>query len=116
MSAFVVFSMMGFYPATVGVPVYDVGSPVFSKVTIHLKNGHDFVVLAHNTSRDHKYVEAIRLNGRSLKQVWFRHGDLAEGGTLDLTMSDMPNTSLGASPDSFPPASAGVKPENYAAP
>ena len=56
MSAFVVFSMLGFYPVTPGIPTYDVGSPVFDKATIHLKNGKDFVILAHNTSRENKYV------------------------------------------------------------
>ena len=43
MSAFVVFSMMGFYPVTPGIPTYDIGSPIFDKVVIHLKNGKDFV-------------------------------------------------------------------------
>ena len=46
MCAFVVFSMMGFYPVTPGIPVYDIGSPVFDKATIHLKNGEDFVITA----------------------------------------------------------------------
>ena len=113
MSAFVVFSMMGFYPVTAGIPVYDLGSPVFTKVTIHLKNGHDFVIHASNASRDNKYVESVRLNGRSLDQVWFRHRDVAEGGTLELTMGAVPNTSLGSSPSSFPPSSIHTKPEEY---
>jgi len=111
MSAFVVFSMMGFYPVTPGVPVYDVGSPVFDKVTIHLKNGKDFVVVAHGTSRDNKYVQSIRLNGKTLEGVWFRHTEIAGGGTLEVTMGDTPNTSLGAAEASFPPDSIGVKPE-----
>ena len=116
MSAFVVFTMMGFYPATVGLPVYDIGSPVFSKVTIHLKNGHDFVLTARNTSRDNKYVDAVRLNGKSIDRIWFRHADIAGGGTLDVTMSNTPNTTLGSSPASFPPASMQVKPEQYVSP
>jgi predicted alpha-1,2-mannosidase len=111
MSAFVVLSMMGFYPVTPGVPVYDVGSPVFDKVTIHLKNGKDFVVVAHGTSRDNKYVQSIRLNGKALDQVWFRHAEIAGGGTLEMTMGDTPNTSLGSGEASFPPASMTVKPE-----
>ena len=41
MSAFVVFSMLGFYPVTPGIPTYDVGSPIFEKATLHLKNGKD---------------------------------------------------------------------------
>jgi len=114
MSAFVVFSMMGFYPVTPGIPTYDIGSPVFDKVTIHLKNGKNIVLVAHGTSHDNRYVQSIRLNGQPLDQVWFRHADIANGGTLEVTMGDTPNTSLGADPSTFPPASMTVKPESYA--
>jgi len=114
MSAFVVFSMMGFYPVTAGIPAYDIGSPVFEKTTIHLKNGKDFVILAHGTSRDNKYVQGVTLNGKSLNQIWFRHADIAEGGTLDLTMGNTPNTSLGTDAANLPPASLTVHPEDLA--
>ena len=113
MSAFVVFSMMGFYPVTPGIPIYDIGSPVFDKATIHLKNGKDFVILAHNNSHNNKYVQSIRLNGQAIDQVWFRHADIANGGTLELVMGDVPNTSLGSTTSKFPPASASVMPEQY---
>ncbi len=113
MSAFVVFSMLGFYPVTPGIPTYDVGSPVFDKATVHLKNGKDFVIVAENNSRDHTYVQSVRLNGQALNQVWFRHADIANGGTLELTMGDTPNTALGADKKSFPPDSISVKPEDY---
>ena len=116
MSAFVVFTMMGFYPVTAGVPIYDIGSPVFRKVTIHLTNGNDFIINAPDTSRDKKYVDAVRLNGKPVDRVWFRHADIAQGGTLDLTMSNVPNTVLGSSPASFPPDSMQVKPEVLALP
>ena len=113
MSAFVVFSMLGFYPVTPGIPTYDVGSPIFDKTIIRLKNGKDFVIIAHNNSRDDKYVESIRLNGRLLNQVWFRHADIVNGGTLELTMGNTPNMALGADPATFPPDSIDVKPEDY---
>jgi predicted alpha-1,2-mannosidase len=113
MSAFVVFSMLGFYPVTPGIPDYDVGSPIFDKATIHLKNGKSLVIVALNNSRDKKYVQSIRLNGRPLNQVWFRHADIAAGGTLELSMGDTPNTTLGADKSAFPPDSITVKPEDY---
>ena len=113
MSAFVVFSMMGFYPVTPGVPIYDVGSPVFDKVTIHLKNGHAFTVVAHQNSHENKYVQSIVLNGQALDRMWFRHADIANGGFLELTMGDTPNTALGAAVSSFPPAAMSVHPEDY---
>ena len=113
MSAFVVFSMLGFYPVTPGIPTYDIGSPIFEKATIHLKNGKDLVILAHNTSRDNKYVQSIRLNGKPLNQIWFRHADIAKGGTLEIIMGNEPNLALGADPSTFPPDSIDVKPEAY---
>ena len=114
LSAFVVFSMLGFYPATVGIPVYDVGSPVFDKATIHLKNGKDFVIVADHNSHENKYVQSIRLNGQPLNQVWFRHSDIVGGGTLELIMGDVPNTTLGSTASAFPPDSLTVHPEDYA--
>jgi predicted alpha-1,2-mannosidase len=113
MSAFVVFSMLGFYPVTPGIPTYDVGSPVFEKAVIHLRNGKDFVIEARNASRDNKYVQGIRLNGEPLNQVWFRHADIANGGTLEVTMGDTPNTTLGTDPKTFPPDSLAVRPEDF---
>jgi predicted alpha-1,2-mannosidase len=113
MSAFVVFCMLGFYPVTPGIPTYDIGSPIFSKAVIHLKNGKEFVIVAHNTSRNDKYVQSIRLNGQPLNKVWFRHTDIANGGTLELVMGDAANLTLGADPESFPPDSLSVRPEDY---
>jgi predicted alpha-1,2-mannosidase len=113
MSAFVVFSMMGFYPVTPGIPTYDIGSPVFDKVTIHLRSGKDFVMVAHHASHDNKYVQSVRLNGMTADRVWFRHADIVNGGTLELTMGDTPNTSLGTTNASLPPASIDVRPEAY---
>jgi predicted alpha-1,2-mannosidase len=113
MSAFVVFSMMGFYPVTPTIPIYDIASPVFEKTTIHLRNGKDFVITAHHASKQNKYVQQIVLNGKPLDHVWFRHSDLAQGGTLELTMGDTPNALLGSKPETFPPASMDIHPEDY---
>lgn len=113
MSAFVVFSMMGFYPVTPTVPTYDIASPVFTKITIHMRNGKDFVITAAHASKQNKYVQKIVLNGKPLDHVWFRHADLVRGGTLELTMGDTPNTELGSKPEAFPPDSIKVRPETY---
>ena len=113
LSAFVVFSMMGIYPVMPGVPVYDVASPVFTKVTIHLKNGKEFVIAAPASSRDNKYVQSVRWNGKTLDRLWIEHKDVANGGTLELTMGDAPNTSLGSQEKSLPPASMTVDPSRF---
>jgi len=96
--------------------VYDIGSPVFEKITIHLKNGKDFVIIARGASHDNKYVESVKLNGKPLDKVWFRHAEIANGGTLEMTMGDVPNTSLGTAAVSLPPDSMDVHPEDFAKP
>lgn len=116
MCSFVVFSMMGFYPVTPGIPAYDLGSPVFDKVQIRLGNGKQFNVVSRHNSRDNKYIQAVRLNGRPWNQVWFRHADIANGGKLELDMGNTPNVRLGADPATLPPASLSVRPEDLATP
>jgi putative alpha-1,2-mannosidase len=105
--------MMGIYPVMPGVPVYDVASPVFTKVTIHLENGKEFVIDAPASSRDNKYVQSVRWNGKALDRLWIEHKDVANGGTLELTMGDAPNTSLGSQENSLPPASMTVDPSRF---
>ncbi|TZF81009.1 glycoside hydrolase family 92 protein [Pedobacter sp. BS3] len=91
MSAFVVFSSMGFYPITPGLPVYTIGSPVFQKVTIKLPNGKQFAVLANHCSVKNKYIQQAKFNGQPLNTPWFTHAQLLEGGTLELEMGPKPN-------------------------
>ena len=110
MSAFVVFSMMGFYPVTPGVPVYNLASPVFDRVTINLHNGKTLKIVCPNNSKDNKYIQSVRLNGKPLNQVWFGHADIVNGGTLELQMGNTPNEKLGSDPASFPPSAMALKP------
>ena len=113
MSAFVVFSMMGFYPVTPGVPVYNICSPVFDRVTIHLHNGKTFSIVCRDNSGDNKYIQSIRLDGKSLNQVWFRHTDLVNGSRLMLQMGNVPNKQLGSDPATFPPSSMSTDPRQF---
>jgi predicted alpha-1,2-mannosidase len=95
MSAFVVFSGMGFYPITPGLPIYTIGSPVFSKTIIHLDNGKDFTILAPNCSDTNKYIQEAYLNGKPLNAPWFTHQDIINGGELKLVMGAYPNKNWG---------------------
>ncbi len=104
MSAFVVFSYMGFYPVTPGLPVYNIGSPIFEQVTIHLNNGNDFVINAKNVSGENKYIQSATLNGQPLNKPWFSHRDLAEGGELILEMGPKANKAWGSSANDAPPS------------
>jgi putative alpha-1,2-mannosidase len=91
MSSFVVFSSMGFYPVTPGLPGYSIGSPVFTQVKIHLGNGKIFELDARNASFDNKYIQSATLNGKKLDSHWFGHADLAKGGKLVLEMGNKAN-------------------------
>ncbi|RFM28500.1 GH92 family glycosyl hydrolase [Deminuibacter soli] len=95
MSAFVVFSSMGFYPVTPGLPAYTIGSPLFKKITIHQPGGRDFVVNAHDCSNTNKYIQRAAINGKALNTPWFTHQQLTSGATVDLWMGDKPNKAWG---------------------
>ena len=95
MSAFVVFSSMGFYPMTPGIPRYTIGSPVFSKVSISLANGKTFTLIARHASVVNKYIQSATLNGKSLDTPWFTHEELEAGGTVELVMGPKPNKNWG---------------------
>ena len=108
MSAFVVFSQMGFYPVTPGSPTYNIGSPVFTDVKVDLGNGNTFEVKANNASPENKYVQSARLNGEVLNQPWFQHSDIAQGGLLELEMGPKANKTWGTK---TPPPSAAPMPQ-----
>lgn len=109
MSAFVVFSMMGIYPVTPGLPVYNIGSPVFPLVRIHLDGGRVFEIDARGASRDNKYIQSATLNGREWAKPWLTHDDVARGGRLVLQMGDTANRQWGARPEDAPPSGLNVK-------
>lgn len=102
MSAFVVFSAMGFYPITPGIPVYTIGSPLFSKISINLPNGNQFIVSAPECNETNKYIQSAKLNGEVLNSPWFTHDQLINGGTLELEMGAYPNKDWGLSMDGVP--------------
>ena len=111
MTAFVVFSMMGFYPVTPGVPVYDLASPVFDRVTIELHNGKTFSIVCRNNSHDNKYIQSIKLNGQPQSHVWIKHADVIKGGTLELQMGNTPDKKLGADLKDLPPSAMTLNPQ-----
>ncbi|HTE33090.1 MAG TPA: GH92 family glycosyl hydrolase [Chryseolinea sp.] len=101
MSSFVVFSSMGFYPVTPGLPIYTIGSPVFQKVTIDLQNGKQFRLTANNASVRNKYIQSAKFNGKVLNTPWFTHEQLVDGGHLELEMGAKPNKSWGVGDNSL---------------
>ena len=108
MSAFVVFSQMGFYPVTPGSPTYNIGSPMFTDVKVDMGNGNTFEIRANNASDENKYVQSAKLNGVTLNQPWFNHSDIAAGGLLELEMGPKANKEWGLG---TPPPSAAPMPK-----
>jgi len=108
MSAWYVLSAMGFYPVAPGQNVYAIGSPEFSKVTVHLDrsyyNAGQFVVEVLNNSKENKYIQSAVLNENSLDKPWFAHEQIKNGSTLVFRMGPEPNKSWGSRPEDAPPS------------
>ena len=91
MSAWYIFSAMGFYPVCPGSNQYIIGSPCLKKVTIYLENGKTFSIQALELTKENVYIQSIQLNGESYKKTFITHDDLSNGGMLVLHMGPMPN-------------------------
>lgn len=109
LGAWYVFSAMGFYPFCPGNPYYVIGSPIFSKITLHLANGKTFTINADDVSVQNKYIQSAILNGKQLNKPWFYQHDIANGGELELRMGPRPNKAWGSSPDDAPPSMSSRK-------
>lgn len=82
MSAWYMFSVMGFYPVNPVSGEYVFGAPQMPKFVLHLQDGKTFTVLAEGLSKEHKYVESITLNGEPYTKNYITHEDIMKGGTL----------------------------------
>lgn len=111
MSAWYVFSAMGFYPVCPGTPFYIIGSPSFPRMSIRLENGKTFTVIAKNADEKNIYIQSARLNGEKYDKSYFTHWDIVNGGTLEFEMGAQPNTRWGASALSLPPEISLTPPE-----
>lgn len=100
MSAWFIFSAMGFYPVTPGSNIYATGSPVFDKVTVHLDkayhNADQFIIESRNNSKENKYVQSVTLNGKHLENPWFDHSEIRNGCTMIFEMGAEPNRQWGS--------------------
>ncbi|MGN0068983.1 MAG: GH92 family glycosyl hydrolase [Prevotella sp.] len=104
LTSFAVFTSLGFYPVTPGFPTYNIGSPLFSDITITLPNGKTFHIEARGCSEENKYIQSATLNGKPLDKPWFSHDDIKNGAWLVLNMGRQPNKQWGTSPEAAPPS------------
>ncbi len=111
MTAFVTFSMLGFYPVTPGTATYNIGSPVFEESVIHLSNGNTFKIIAEGADAENKYIQQASLNGKEWNKAWFSYQDIKDGAVLKLKMGPQPNKSWASGSENVPP-SASFQAEN----
>ncbi|RYZ56792.1 MAG: glycoside hydrolase family 92 protein, partial [Chitinophagaceae bacterium] len=94
MSAWYLFSALGFYPVAPASGEYSLGSPLVKSATIKLENGNQFSVEAKNQSKENVYVQGVTLNGVALKKPVLLHSELMKGGKLVFRMGAEPNKTL----------------------
>ncbi len=104
MTAFVVFSQMGFYPVTPGFAAYNIGTPFFPHIKMKMSNGKVFEIEAKNHSAENKYIQSATLNGKTWNKPWFTHSDIENGAKLILVMGNKANKSWGADVNDAPPS------------
>ena len=95
MSAWYVFSALGFYPVFPASGNYVIGSPIMDKATINLQGGKKFTVTAINNRPENIYVQSIQLNGKNYNHTYISHQDITKGGKMKLVMGDKPNYEFG---------------------
>ncbi|MEU3508273.1 lectin [Streptomyces longwoodensis] len=113
MSAWYVWSAMGFYPETPGTADLALGSPLFTTVTVKLGGGGTLTVNAPQASTDAPYVQSATVNGANWNNAYLPPSFVTQGGTLNLTLGTSANTSWATSPSSAPPSyngNGGTKP------
>jgi predicted alpha-1,2-mannosidase len=89
MSSWYAFGQMGFFP-NAGQDIYLIGSPSYTRTTLHLADGKSFTIEARGLSPQAIYVVAATLNGKPLDRAWLRHQEIVSGGRLVLTMAAQP--------------------------
>ena len=95
MSAWLLFSYMGFYPVCPATPYYMIGSPVFPKLTLNLENGKAFTIIAEKASAENIYIQRAELNGQPYTHNYLLHEDIMKGGELHFVMGNKPNPAWG---------------------
>jgi predicted alpha-1,2-mannosidase len=102
MSAWLIFTSLGFYPVAPASNEYVIGRPFVEQATLNLPNGHRFTVRANNFGPANGYVGSVTLNGKPLARSFIRHEEIMAGGELVFTMQSTPNTNWGKAPADRP--------------
>ena len=90
MSAWYVFSAMGFYPVNPVSGEYEIGTPLFPEMRLNLSNGKTFTVLAPNVSRENIYIQSVTVNGQPYDKSYITHQQIMDGATVEFVMGNQP--------------------------
>ena len=101
-SAWYVFSALGFYSVTPATDEYIIGSPLFKKATLNLRNGNTFTIKAKNNSKNNFYIQSARLNNNDYENSFIKCSDIQKGGFLEFEVSNTPNKSWGSKAENLP--------------
>ena len=112
MSAWYVFSAMGFYPVCPGVDQYVLGAPYLPYIKLNLSNGNKFEIIAPKVSDENRYVKSVKLNGKKISRLYITHNEVSNGGTLEFEMSAKPNKSRGMKANDKPYSMTGGEMED----
>ncbi len=88
MSAWYVFSAMGFYPLNPVSGEYEIGTPLFRKMKLHLANGNTFSVIANNLSKKNIYIQSVKVNGKPYDKSFITHSMIMDGDTVVFEMGE----------------------------
>ena len=97
MSAWYIFSALGFYPVAPGTNEYAIGTPLFPKAAVYFDStdrSRKFEIVAHHVSRRNKYIQSVSVNGKPLDKPFLHHGDIVSGGQVIFEMGARPNKKL----------------------
>lgn len=102
MSAWFVFSAMGFYPVTPATVDYVIGSPLFNKITIHQDNGKSFSIISEKNSSRNIFIQSARLDDKPYERSFITHNQIINGGNLEFNMGPEPSGEWGNSAENRP--------------
>ena len=96
MSAWYIFSALGFYPVCPGSEQYAIGSPIVDRATIHFENGKQLSIQVNHNSKQNVYINSAKLNGTNYTKSYLTYNDISQGGDIEFDMSAVPNKAWGA--------------------
>ncbi|MGH8400699.1 MAG: GH92 family glycosyl hydrolase, partial [Gammaproteobacteria bacterium] len=102
MSAWYIFTALGFYPVAPASNEYVIGRPFLDRAVLHLPDGKTFTISTDGLGEDHPYIGSVTLNGKPLTRDYLTYADIKNGGTLHFTMQAQPNKQWATQPQDRP--------------